>query len=78
MKRLIFLKVAYHEKPDEAFKQFRSAIKEWPYIKLVKELPPKPQVIIEFPDDKYQELYENFLKVDIVFVIDPILPVGEV
>jgi len=78
MKRLIFLKVGYREKPDEAFKQFRSELKKLPDIKLLKELPPQPQVIIEFPDNKYQEIYEELLKIDIVFVIDPILPGGEV
>lgn len=78
IKRLIYLKVDYHgQKPDNAFKEFQSEIKKWQYIKLIKELSPKPQVIIEFPDDKGQEVYENFLKMDVVSVIDTVIPKGE-
>ncbi len=77
MKCLIYLKTEYKENPANAFKQFKQDIKQWSYIKIVKELPPHPQVIIEFPDDKSQEVYENFLNVDIVSVFDTVLPKGE-
>lgn len=76
MKRLIFLKVEYKQKADGPLAQFRSDIKQWDYIKIVKELLPKPEVVIEYPDAKHQEVYDNLRQLDIVEIIDSILPAG--
>ena len=77
MKRLIFLKVEYRKRPDDVFKQFRSVIKDWKDVKFIKEIPSEGAIIIEFPDDKLQEVYENCVKLDIVAIFDSILPEGE-
>lgn len=76
MKRLIFLKVEYGQKADGPLAQFRTAIKQWDYIKIVKELSPKAEVIIEYPDAKHDEVYNNLRQLDIVEIIDSILPAG--
>ena len=76
MKRLIFLKVGWKPTPEiraKAFKQFSEDIKKNPLVKIVKNKDPRPEVIIEFPDDKYQEVYECLITVDIVEIIDSIL-----
>jgi phage terminase small subunit len=77
MKRLIFLKVAYGEKAEPALKQFRSALQSLPDIKIIKEYPPKPEVLVEFPESKWDRVYEDLRKLDIVATIDSILPKGE-
>lgn len=80
MKRSIFLDLHYETGPAaraQAFKQFREDLKQFPYIKLLKELEPRSEVIIEFPDDKYQEMYDGLRKLEIVELIDSILPKGE-
>lgn len=80
MKRSIVLQLRYETGPvvrAKAFKQFREDLKQFPYITLLKELEPKPEVIIEFPDDKYQEMYDGLRKLEIVELIDSILPKGE-
>ena len=80
MKRLIFLQLNYEIGPvirGKAFKTFRDNIKKLPSVKIVKELDPKPQVIIEFPDSEYQDVYESLCKLDIVQVIDAVLPKEE-
>jgi hypothetical protein len=77
MKRNIFLQLNYETGPkvrETAFKQFRQDIKQWNDIKIIKELEPRPEVIIEFPDDKYQEVYDNIRQLKIVEVIDFIIP----
>lgn len=77
MKRLIILHTEYPGGPKNravSFKQFRDDIKKLPFIKVLEEREPKPEVIIEFPDDKYQEMYEALRKLDIVEIIDSILP----
>ncbi len=81
MKRDIFLKVEWHAGPKvraAAFKKFREDVKPFPIIKILKELEPKPEVIIEFPDDKYDEAHEILRKLDIVELIDSVLPPSEV
>lgn len=80
MKRDIFLQLNYEHGPKAraaAFKKFREEMKAFPFIKIVKELEPKPEVIIEFPDDKYQEMYDGLRKLDIVELIDSVLPPSE-
>lgn len=80
MKRNVFLQLGFESGPKvraTAFQKFREEIKTWSFIKIVKELEPKPEVIIEFPDDKYQEMYDGLRKLDIVEVIDSILPKDE-
>jgi len=80
MKRLIFLQLGYETGPvvrAKAFKQFREDLKQFPYIQLLKELEPKPEVIIEFADGKYQEMYDGLRKLDIVEIIDAVLPKDE-
>ena len=47
-----------------------------PLVKLVKEIEPPPQAIIEFPDDKYQEVYDMLRVLDSIELIDAILPSG--
>ncbi len=74
MKRLIFLKTEYGEKADRALKQFRADLKALDFIKIVKEYAPKAEVLVEFPDGKSQEAYDELRKLDIVEVIDSILP----
>jgi hypothetical protein len=79
MKRVIFLKTAYKAGPDErakAFKIFKEELKKLPQIKALQEIEPPPQVIVEFADDKYQELYDALRVLDIVELIDSILPSG--
>jgi hypothetical protein len=76
MKRLILLKVGWEPAPEvraKAIKQFSEDMKENPLVKIVKVKEPKAQLIIEFPDDKYQEVYEWLITVDIIDIIDSIL-----
>ena len=75
MKRLIFLKVPYKEKAEPALQQFRSALP--PDIKIIKDYLPKPEVLIEFPDSKWDKVYEDLCKLDSVAIIDAMLPKGE-
>jgi hypothetical protein len=80
MKRDIFLKTEYRGGPKSraaAFKQFRDGIKELSFITILKEIEPHSEVIIEFPDDKYKEVYEFLRTLDIVELIDSILPPSE-
>lgn len=83
MKRLIILKVEYPGGPknrDEAYKQFTNAVGLWglkPPFKILKRLEPKPEVIVEFPDDQYQDVYDKLRELDIVETIDSILPPSE-
>ena len=77
MKRNIYLQLNYETGPkarEAAFKQFRNDIKQWNYITIIKELEPKPEVIIEFADDLYQTVYDNLRQLKIVEVIDFIIP----
>jgi hypothetical protein len=77
MQLLIFLKTTFKHTPDEraqVFKQFRAGIKQWKYMKLLKELDTKPQVLIETPDDKQWEAYDHLRTLDIVETIDSIVP----
>jgi hypothetical protein len=77
MKKLIILKVEYGAGPKEravAFKQFRDVLKKFPAVKIVKEMEPLPEVVIEIPDADYQTVYEAFCKADIVETVDNILP----
>lgn len=77
MQLLIFLKTTFKHTPVEraqVFKQFRAGIKPWKYMKLLKELEPKPQVLIETPDDQQWETYSNLCTLDIVDTIDSIIP----
>jgi hypothetical protein len=76
MKKLIFLKLEYGKKADGPLAEFRAAIKQWDYIKIIKELAPKPKVVIEYPDAKHDEVYDNLRQLDIVDIIDSILPAG--
>lgn len=76
MKRLIILKLEYKQKADEPLARFRSDIKQWDYIKVVKELLSKPEIVIEYPDAKHDEVYNNLRQLDIVEIIDSILPAG--
>lgn len=77
MKRLIFLKVAYKEKAEPVMKQFRSDLQSLPDIKIIKDYLPKPEVLIEFPDGKWDRIYEDLRKLDSVAIIDSMLPKGE-
>jgi hypothetical protein len=77
VKRLIILQHHYHhtaEERVEAFKQFRSDLKAFTFIQIVKELEPKPEVIIEYPDNKHQEMYDGLRKLDVVCIIDVSVP----
>ena len=76
MKRLIILKTEYKQKADGPLAQFRSDIKQWDYIKVLKDLSPKAEIIIEYPDAKHDEVYNNLRQLDIVEIIDSILPPG--
>jgi hypothetical protein len=77
MRRLIYLKVTYGEKSDAAFKQFKEDLKGLSYIKLIKEYAPKPEALVEFPDSRLDDAYEALRKLDIVAIIDSMLPKGE-
>ena len=77
MQRLIYLQLGYETGPEvraKALKQFAKDIKQWPHIKITKEIEPSAWVIIEFPDEQYQEVYDGLRKLDIVHTIDSILP----
>jgi hypothetical protein len=80
MKRLIYLQTNYQNSKtirDKIFKQFAKEIKNLPNITIIKQLKTEPQVIIEFPDDKYQEIYEALIKLDTIEIIDSILPLED-
>lgn len=80
MKRDIFLKTEYRGGPKSraaAFKQFRDGIKELSFITILKEIEPTSEVIIEVPDKNWDEAYEFLRKLDIVELIDSILPPSE-
>jgi hypothetical protein len=93
MKRLIFLKLDISQLDEKlslakyleakkaliepAIKQFKSEIKQIPQIKVLKDLLPEPQVIIEFPNNDYQTVYEALIKLPIVETVDVSLPKGE-
>lgn len=92
MKRVIFLKIDLTQIPDslskakfivkekelieQAVKEFKREIKS-SQIKVLKDYLPNAQVLIEFPDDQYQVIYEVLCKIDIVETIDVFLPKGE-
>ena len=76
MKRTIFLKLGYETGPAiraKMFKQFRQDIKPLAYIKIIKEFEPRAELIIEFEDARYQDMYDTLRKLDSVEMIDPIL-----
>jgi len=80
MKRLLILKTPYKPTPDEraqSFKQLRACIKPIPWIKLLKEMDGKPQVIVEFDEERSQEAYDTLRKIEVVLEIDTMLPAGE-
>lgn len=77
MKRLIFLKVAYKEKSDNAHKQFKADLQALPFIKLIKDYAPKPEALVEFPDNKADEAIDALRLLDIVAIIDSFLPKGD-
>lgn len=80
MKRSIFLNLAYESGPaarSKAIQKFREDLKALPLIKILKEFEKNAEVIIEYPDEKSQEIYEALCKLDIVEIIDSILPPGE-
>jgi hypothetical protein len=80
MKRLISLQLGYETGPAvraKALKQFRDEIKKLASVKIVKELESKAQVIIELPDERYQEVYEAMCKMDVVQTIEAVQPSDE-
>ncbi len=78
MKLLIYLKLEYYgQKPDTAFKQFREDLKALPHIKLIRELSPKSQAVVAFPAAKLDDVREELRALDIVAIIDTILPKDE-
>lgn len=61
-------------------KEFKKEMKSWiddKSLKILKDLTPEPQVIIECEEDKWEQLYVKLCAVDIVETIDSILPKGE-
>ena len=64
----------------DCLKQFRDEIKSsYPFIKIVKEYKDefKIQTVIDFPDDKYEEVYIAMQSIAIVDIIDAILPLED-
>jgi hypothetical protein len=63
---------------QKSIKQFKKDMKEWldnKSIKIIKEYDiDEPSVIIQFEDEKLDELYKKLISVDIVDIIDSIIP----
>jgi len=76
MKRLIFLKADGPKEREAALKTFQKEAKELS-LKVVKEFPKVPSVLIEFEDDRLDEVYNKLRVLDVVEVIDSILPKSE-
>ena len=77
MKRSIFLQLGYETGPTiraKVLKQFRKDMIKFPYVKILKEIEPRAEVVISFPDERYQEFYEAICKLPVVEMIDPVLP----
>jgi len=63
-----------------SFKQFKADLKTYSNILIIKEIDEdlrRPQVVIDFPDEQYQEIYDIIRQFDIVDIIDPILPLDK-
>lgn len=77
MKRTIFLQLNYEIGPAiraKVLKDFRGELKKLSFIDIIAELEPKAQVIVEFPDEFFQEAYDGLRALDSVAIIDSILP----
>jgi len=72
-------------KPDElekakakvlaaSIKSFKNGIKENKDIKIIQEIAGLPQVIVEFPEDQYEPAHETLRSLDVVEIIDAVLP----
>ncbi len=63
---------------QKSIKQFKKDMKEWldnKSIKITKEYDiDEPSIIIQFEDEKLDELYKKLVSVDIVDIIDSIIP----
>lgn len=59
------------------FKAFRSGIKPIKEIKILEEIVDKPQVIIDFPEDKYHPVHDLLRSIECVEIIDANLPLTE-
>ena len=59
-------------------KDFRNGIKENKAIKVLQEIPGLPQVIVEFPEDQYEPVHDTLRSLDVVEIIDAVLPLDPV
>jgi hypothetical protein len=66
---------------SDCIKQFKKDIKKFSYIKIDKEYPGaedsyyKPSVVIDFPDEKLSEIYNDFVRDNAsIETIDNVLP----
>jgi len=57
-----------------SIKEFKNSIKENKSIKIIKEIPDLPQLIIEFPEDEYKKIHNILRSIPVVHIIDAILP----
>jgi hypothetical protein len=77
-RRLIVLHTkSYLAPPSErqaSFQTFRTAIKKLDYLQIVSENLTKPEIIVECPNNKLQDLYDELAKLEIVRTIDSYLP----
>jgi len=66
---------------QKSIKQFKKDMKEWidnKFIKITREFDiTKSAVLIQFDDDKWCDLYNKLVSVDIVDIIDVVQPVDE-
>jgi hypothetical protein len=61
----------------KAIKEFKQAVKEWladKTIQIVKEYVSNAWVIIQFKEEARQQVYDKFRTIDVVDVMDTILP----
>ncbi len=60
-----------------AIKSFKDGIKPNKDIKVIQEIPEKPQVVIEFPEAQYHPVHDLLRSIGCVEIIDAILPLTE-
>lgn len=90
MRRLIFLYIDLEQIPDDvpqskwksyqtkmaqqAVKDFTQQVKALKSVKIVEDNLPRPEVLIQFPDEQRDVVYEALRQLPIVETIDSMVP----
>lgn len=61
-----------------SIKYFRDGIKENKSIKILQEIKDLPQIIVEFPEDQYHPVHDTLRSLDVVEIIDAVLPLDPI